>query len=114
MARTTDALWRLSSRQATPWCGQLTYGERPARKRHCSPTSRLPSSQSLRVQRDEEWRQHQRDRAQQLDDHMQRRSRCVLEGIADGVADDAGLVRERALAERIAIVVLEEARLDVF
>src|SRR5438477_404728 len=36
---------------------------------------------------DKERRQHQRDRAQQLDEHVQRRPRRVFERVADGVAD---------------------------
>src|SRR5689334_16424051 len=42
---------------------------------------------------DKERRQHERHRAQQLDEHVQRRPGRVLEGIADGVADHGGLVR---------------------
>src|SRR5881296_1272556 len=46
---------------------------------------------------DKERRQHQRDRAQQLDEHVQRRPRRVFERVADGVADHASLVRRTAL-----------------
>src|SRR5689334_24027329 len=42
---------------------------------------------------DKQGRQHQRDRAQQLDEHVQRRAGGVLERIAHRVADHAGLVR---------------------
>src|SRR5580698_7405790 len=41
---------------------------------------------------DKEWRQYQRDGAQQLHEHVQRRPGCVLEWIADRIADDARLV----------------------
>src|SRR5256886_13651424 len=41
---------------------------------------------------DKERRQHQRDRAQELDENMQRRAGGVLERIADGVTDDGCLV----------------------
>src|SRR2546423_3052239 len=41
---------------------------------------------------DKERRQHQRDRAQELDQHVQRRPRRILERIADGVTDHRGLV----------------------
>src|SRR2546428_13367747 len=40
---------------------------------------------------DKERRQHQRDRAQKLDQHVQRRPRRVLERIADGITDHGGL-----------------------
>src|SRR5207244_7936519 len=46
---------------------------------------------------DKERRQHQRDRAQELDQHVQRRPRRVFERIADGVADHGGLVRRTPL-----------------
>src|SRR2546422_7278206 len=42
---------------------------------------------------DKQRRQHQRDRTQQLDEHVQRRTGGVLERIAHRVADHAGLVR---------------------
>ena len=42
---------------------------------------------------DEERREHQRDRRQQLDQHVQRRAGGVLERIADRVADDGRRVR---------------------
>src|SRR3989442_8869937 len=41
---------------------------------------------------DKERRQHQRDRAQKLDQHVQRRPRRVFERIADGVTDHRRLV----------------------
>src|SRR6266702_6431219 len=47
---------------------------------------------------DKQRRQHQRDRTQELDQHVQRRPRRVFEGIADGVPHDPGLVRRTALA----------------
>src|SRR5437870_6211167 len=42
---------------------------------------------------DKERRQHQRDRAQELDQHVQRRTGRVFERIADGITDHGGLVR---------------------
>src|SRR5436190_1657308 len=46
---------------------------------------------------DKERRQHQRDRAQELDQHVQRRPRRVLERIAHRVADHGRLVGQTAL-----------------
>src|SRR2546426_6060145 len=46
---------------------------------------------------DKERRQHQRDSAQQLDEHVQRRPRRVFERVADGVADHRRLVGRTAL-----------------
>src|SRR3989454_8558769 len=45
---------------------------------------------------DKERRQHERDRAQELDEHMQRRAGGVLERITHRVAHHAGLVRRTA------------------
>src|SRR6476469_6212580 len=50
------------------------------------------------VASDEQRREHERDRAEQLDEHVQRRTRCVLERIADRVAHHRRLVCIRALA----------------
>src|SRR3989442_13809325 len=47
---------------------------------------------------DKQRRQHQRDRAQELYQHAQRRPRRVFEGNADGVPHDPGLLRPAALA----------------
>src|SRR6476469_11021781 len=47
---------------------------------------------------DEQRREHERDGAQQLDQHVERRARGVLERIADGVADDCRLVGVGPLA----------------
>jgi hypothetical protein len=41
---------------------------------------------------DEEWRKHQRDRAQQLDQHVQRRARGIFEWITNGVSHHSGFV----------------------
>src|SRR2546422_306853 len=46
---------------------------------------------------DKERRQHERDRTQKLDQHVQRRPRRVFERIADGVADHGRLVGQTAL-----------------
>src|SRR5689334_4780212 len=55
---------------------------------------KLRASWSLEKQR----REHERDRAQELDENVERRARGVLERIADRIADDRRLVRIRALA----------------
>ena len=47
-----------------------------------------------------------------LIEHVQRRAGGVLEGVADRVADDGGLVRLGALAEHVAVLVLQAAGLD--
>ena len=62
---------------------------------------------------DEQGGQHQRDRGEQLDEDVERRAGGVLERIADRVADDGRRVGLRALAEDVAVLVLEVARLDV-
>src|SRR5438034_11125200 len=46
---------------------------------------------------DKQRRQHERDRAQQLDEHVQRRPRRVFERVADGVADHRRLVGRTTL-----------------
>jgi len=51
---------------------------------------------------DEERGHDQRDRGQQLHQNVERRTGSVLERIADGVADDGGSVRRRALAQHLA------------
>src|SRR6266699_920073 len=56
---------------------------------------------------DKERRQHQRDRAQELDQHVQRRPRRVFERIADGVTDHRRLVGRAPLPPVL-------ARLDEF
>src|SRR3990170_3506462 len=67
---------------------------------------------------DEQGRQHQGDRAQQLDQHVQRRPGGVLVGIAHRIADDRRLVSVCPLAERLHLARvagrhLEHPRLDV-
>ena len=62
---------------------------------------------------DEERGEDERDRREQLDEDVERRAGGVLERVADGVADDRRGVGLRALAEHVALVVLEVARLDV-
>src|SRR5256885_16729750 len=47
---------------------------------------------------DKQGRQHERHRAQQFDEHVQRRPRGVLEGIAHGVTHDGRLVGRAAFA----------------
>src|SRR3989449_2545967 len=56
---------------------------------------------------DKQRRQHQRDRAQQLDEHVERRAGGVLERIADRVTHDGRLVGGAALPAVL-------TRLDVF
>src|SRR6266849_229267 len=51
---------------------------------------------------DEQRRQDQGDRRQQLDQDVQRRSGGVLERIPHGIADDSGLVRLRPLPDDLA------------
>src|SRR5438128_12302536 len=51
---------------------------------------------------DKERRQHERDRTQQLDQHVQRRPRRVFKWVADGVADHAGLVGRTPLSAVLA------------
>src|SRR5689334_3015857 len=46
---------------------------------------------------DKERRQHQRHRAQQLDEHVERRPGGVLERVTHGIAHDGGLVRRTPL-----------------
>src|SRR2546425_7689934 len=56
---------------------------------------------------DEERRHDQRDRGEQLDQDVERRARGVLERIADSVTHDGCRVGQGALADHIAVVVLE-------
>jgi len=44
---------------------------------------------------------------------VERRTGSVLERIADGVADDGGSVRRRALAQHLAVGIEQVTRLDV-
>ena len=62
---------------------------------------------------DEQRGEDQGDRRQQLHEDVERRAGGVLERVADRVADDGRGVGVRALAEHVAVVVLEVARLDV-
>src|SRR5439155_7244269 len=79
--------------------------------------SPVPPASGLRSRRDdsldEEWRQHQCDRRQQLDQDVQARAGRVFEGISDGVADDGRSVRWCALAKDLARLVLEHPGFDV-
>ena len=63
--------------------------------------------------RDEQRREHQRNRRQQLHEDVQRRAGGVLEGVAHGVAHDSCGVGHGALADDVAVLVLEVTRLDV-
>src|SRR5579859_7357929 len=65
------------------------------------------------MEEDKERSQYQRDRAEQFDDDVQRWTGGILEGVADGIADDARLVSEGFLGKHVALIILEEARLDV-
>src|ERR1700690_1293188 len=62
---------------------------------------------------DEERSHHQGNGCQQLHENVERRTGRVLEGVADGVADDAGLVGKGLLPEDVAVLVEKAARLDV-
>src|SRR5690242_1820548 len=66
------------------------------------------SSLWVRMEEDKERRKHQRDGAEQFDDDMQRWAGGILEGITDGIADDAGLVREGFFGKDVALVILQE------
>src|SRR5712692_8365279 len=61
---------------------------------------------------DEQRRQNERYRAQQLDENVQRRARRVLEGVADRVADDRCLMCGRALLDDAPIRLSEISGLD--
>src|SRR5689334_519266 len=61
----------------------------------------------------EERREDERDRCEELDEHVQARAGGVLERVADRVADYGRGVRRRALADDLALGVLELAGLDV-
>src|SRR5213594_405492 len=74
----------------------------PSERRSPPPTSLSAMHWSTVLRRkscalDKERRQHERDRTQQLDQHVQRRPRRVFERIAHGVADHGGLVRRTPL-----------------
>src|SRR5258708_33089477 len=59
-----------------------------------------------RVQRDVEGGEHQGDRAEQLDQNVQRGTSGILERIAHGIAHNAGLVRLTLLAQNNAGLVV--------
>src|SRR6476620_7669762 len=61
---------------------------------------------------DEQRGEDEGDRGQELQKDVERRAGRVLERVADGVADDGRRVGIRLLAEDVALVVLEVARLD--
>src|SRR5207248_4205049 len=63
---------------------------------------------------DEERREDEGDRREELDEDVEARPGGVLERISDGVADDGSCVRRGALAEHSALVVLQHPGLDVF
>src|SRR5262245_50869486 len=62
---------------------------------------------------DEEGGEDEADSRQKLYEDVQRRAGGVLERVTDRVADDSRGVGLRALAENIAVVILEMAGLDV-
>src|SRR5258705_1516707 len=62
---------------------------------------------------DEERREDEGDRGEKLDEDVERWACRVVERIADRAPDDGRGVAVRALAEHVALVVLEVARLDV-
>src|SRR4029079_15664723 len=61
----------------------------------------------------EQGSEDQRDRRKELHENVERRSGRVLERVTDRVADDGRGVGIGALAEDVAVVVLEVSRLDV-
>ena len=62
---------------------------RPAFSTNSGRQIQIPGvNQGRHLLDDEQRRQYERDRAQQLDQHVQRRPRRVLERVADRVADD--------------------------
>src|SRR5690348_546117 len=63
---------------------------------------------------DEERREHEGDRAEELHQHVERRTGGVLEGVADGVADDGGGVGVGAFADDVAALIGHAAGLDEF
>src|SRR5687768_9001387 len=62
---------------------------------------------------EDESHEHDRDHRHELDQDVEAGAAGVLEGVADGVAGDGGLVGERALALDLALFVLERAAFDV-
>src|SRR5262245_41731968 len=62
---------------------------------------------------DKQRGEDERDRRQELDQHVERRTGRVLERVANGVADDRCRVGIGLLADDVAVGVLEVARLDV-
>ena len=75
---------------------RLERGPEPVRVKMERAAARAALVFRGRVSSDEQRREHQRDRREQLDQHVQRRAGGVLERIADGVADDGRLVRRRS------------------
>src|SRR5260370_31608608 len=53
----------------------------------------------LRVQEHVQWRQHQGNRAEQLNEDVQRWPSGILEGVADGIANHASLMRFALLTQ---------------
>ena len=62
---------------------------------------------------DEEWAKHQRDGGKELHQYMQRRAGCVLERVANRVADYCGGMGWSLFPKDIALFVLEQTALDV-
>src|ERR1035437_9116540 len=115
MERSMGRILRIRVRGSTGESGDWDRAGAPGyRPEHVSgpAISRLPArSQNLLA--DEERGHNEGDGGQQLHENVERRTGGVLEGIADGVADDGGCVRERLLADHVAIFIEQVTRLDV-
>src|SRR5450830_2080619 len=74
-------------------------------------TDRRPTTRTRLA--DEERGHYQGDGGQQLHENVERRTGGVLERVADGVADDGRLVRQRLLADHFAVVIEQVTRLYV-
>ena len=56
-----------------------------------------PGDPAFVAKSDKKWREHERDRAQQFDQHVQAGTRGIFERISDGVADHRRFMRIGAL-----------------
>ena len=90
-----------STERLIPRCGRAPAARASSARLLRGDLSRRDPS---RFPSDEQRREHQRDRREQLDQHVERRARRVLERIADRVAHDGGLVRSRSPCRRRAPV----------
>jgi hypothetical protein len=79
----------------------------PGRLYQSRPVLPIPDEGSKVL--DKERGEHQRDRRQQFDQHVQRGTGRVLPRISDRISDHRGGVRIAALAEDVAGIILESA-----